>query len=215
MTFDGIPTTKPDRREYHRQWYLRNKERKAAQVKAYRLVNKDRLAAANKKWQEAHPENVRLRQKRYRAKRGKAWCSLQNKAYRIKNRKTLNEYKARLRAHNPEPKREYSRKYYQRNKGAFFAAVLKRNAIKAGVTVNAEGIAQWMAAVRAKPSAACYYCHKRVSTKTVHFDHILALSKGGAHSIENLCVSCAHCNLTKGPKAIQEWMTIGQQIMEF
>lgn len=40
----------------------------------------------------------------------------------------------------------------------------------------------------------CAYC--RVA-KSAHVDHIMPLSKGGDHSIENIAPACARCNQTK------------------
>lgn len=57
------------------------------------------------------------------------------------------------------------------------------------------------------------YCEKTISTKNIHFDHIVALIKGGPHSVENLCVSCSRCNRSKGAKTIKEWLQSGQQFL--
>ncbi len=34
---------------------------------------------------------------------------------------------------------------------------------------------------------------------------IIPISKGGLHEIENVCVSCAHCNLVKKAKDLTRW----------
>jgi 5-methylcytosine-specific restriction endonuclease McrA len=49
----------------------------------------------------------------------------------------------------------------------------------------------------------CVYCQKNPHQ---HLDHIIPLSKGGAHSIKNLAPSCAKCNLSKASKLLfVEW----------
>ena len=78
---------------------------------------------------------------------------------------------------------------------------------------NPEKIEAWMASIMAKPSASCYWCGASVSKSNLHFDHIVALSKGGPHSIENLCVSCAPCNLSKANKDVVAWVRVGQQVL--
>jgi 5-methylcytosine-specific restriction endonuclease McrA len=47
----------------------------------------------------------------------------------------------------------------------------------------------------------CMYCGGQAQ----HIDHVIALSRGGSHSIGNLVPSCAACNLSKGSKTIMEW----------
>jgi 5-methylcytosine-specific restriction endonuclease McrA len=97
------------------------------------------------------------------------------------------------------------RAYYRKNKERFFAAARIRRALKKAAAVNLAGIQEFVRAVKAKPFSICYYCHERVPLKRIHFDHIIPLSKGGAHAVENLCVACSACNLSKGAKPMIEW----------
>lgn len=46
----------------------------------------------------------------------------------------------------------------------------------------------------------CFYCQCDLSIVKAHIDHFTPLSKGGRHTISNLVVSCATCNLRKGAK---------------
>jgi len=88
-----------------------------------------------------------------------------------------------------------------------------RRAAKLAVEVNPKSIELFICGTRAKAWVVCYYCEKAVSGKRAHFDHMVPLSKGGAHSVENLCVSCPKCNQAKLNKPIQEWMRLGQQLL--
>jgi hypothetical protein len=49
----------------------------------------------------------------------------------------------------------------------------------------------------------CVYCGDECSD--FHLDHIIPWSRGGDHSAQNLCVSCAPCNQSKGDKLLDEW----------
>lgn len=49
----------------------------------------------------------------------------------------------------------------------------------------------------------CVYCSS--TDGPFHLDHIIPWSRGGDHSLANLCVSCAPCNRSKGDKLISEW----------
>lgn len=50
----------------------------------------------------------------------------------------------------------------------------------------------------------CHICRSIVSPKNVHFDHVIPLSRGGAHSEENIKVSHAICNLRKHNRLMEE-----------
>ena len=69
-------------------------------------------------------------------------------------------------------------------------------------------IAKWDARWRANKLAKCYWCQKITATKKCHTDHILALSNGGSHVIENLCIACHSCNLSKSAKSLAKWNSL-------
>jgi len=48
----------------------------------------------------------------------------------------------------------------------------------------------------------CEFCG---SDKDLSFDHIIAHSRGGPDSAENLVLACRHCNSSKGSKGLYEW----------
>lgn len=98
-----------------------------------------------------------------------------------------------------------SRKYYLKNKDRIAAYNRVRFQLKKK-ELTAKSEAWW-------DFAFCYYCSKKVSTKSIHFDHIIPLSKGGPHSVDNLCVSCAECNMQKHDNPIEKWVKFGQQIL--
>lgn len=61
-----------------------------------------------------------------------------------------------------------------------------------------------LAEVYNRDGPVCSYCNEG-PLDSWHIDHILPWSRGGEHSVENLCVSCASCNLSKGAKTPDEW----------
>lgn len=44
----------------------------------------------------------------------------------------------------------------------------------------------------------CSYCGGRVTRRTRHIDHSRSLANGGTDHVNNLCLACAACNLSKG-----------------
>lgn len=50
----------------------------------------------------------------------------------------------------------------------------------------------------------CCYCGDQEGP--FHVDHIVPRALGGDDRLDNLCVACAPCNLSKGAKPLKEWL---------
>lgn len=48
----------------------------------------------------------------------------------------------------------------------------------------------------------CWICKKYVAKSLIHLDHVIPLSKGGAHHPSNVKVACKSCNEWKGDRII-------------
>lgn len=144
----------------------------------------------------------------------------QHRAQRIKNLEARRAQNRKWQFDQWAHRQEYMRAYYQKNKeklkaktkvqylankAQFWNYAQKRRALKMQAANNLLAIRSFAESVKAKRYAYCYYCGDRVKTSNIHFDHIIPLVKGGAHSIENLCVSCADCNLSKQDKLLSRW----------
>jgi len=53
-----------------------------------------------------------------------------------------------------------------------------------------------------RDESICYLCGHLVRPEDIHLDHIIPVSRGGAHTAENLRVTHAFCNLSKGANLI-------------
>ena len=52
---------------------------------------------------------------------------------------------------------------------------------------------------------SCFYCKIPLILQEVVFDHKIPLSRGGTHSIENLCICCSDCNNLKNTRTELEF----------
>ncbi len=214
------------------------KETRRAKWRAWYHANAEKVKADYRRWQKAryaaNPEKNLAMQRIFREKnRDKIRAS--QRQYRLENLERRNrdvrEYHRHKRLTDPsyvERQRLNGKLTYQKNKAAITARHKewfrlhpgaqrhyshKRRALEKGAAINLESIKAWMQSVKSKPFAKCYYCRAKVPTSTIHFDHMIALKNGGAHSVENLCVSCAVCNLKKGIQRFDEWQKTGQAIL--
>jgi hypothetical protein len=54
----------------------------------------------------------------------------------------------------------------------------------------------------------CEYCHRTISSKSIHFDHRTPRAKGGRSSLENMTISCKRCNHWKKDKNYIDFIKI-------
>lgn len=58
-------------------------------------------------------------------------------------------------------------------------------------------------AILAEYGMVCHICAVEIpGVQDLHFDHVIPLSKGGAHAMDNIRPSHARCNLSKGAKLL-------------
>jgi 5-methylcytosine-specific restriction endonuclease McrA len=198
---------KPGYSEYQREWYYKNRERVLAQRKTYRENNKEKIkeynrisrekrkeeaAAYSARYYQEHKERIKGRRK-LRYQKNKAAVSEQGRIYREKNKEKVRLRRAKWKAANRVKCHQYWHKRY--------AASMKSR------IGNQSTIIEWESSWRKKKSVKCYWCETRFGPSACHCDHVVPISKGGSHSIENLCISCAKCNTSKGVNTLELWNT--------
>ena len=180
-------------REASQRWKARNKERVRVKVKEHYDANRESILAARKERYWANREGELARQKVYREsnpeyhhRRFKLWRDAHKEQAQAVQRtwqaKQGDDYRKRccVRVHtwmqaNPLKRAEQRSRY----------RALKRNALTDLVD---------FAFTAKRDRMMCGICHKRVARKDLSFDHIVPLSKGGAHANWNLQVAHSLCN---------------------
>lgn len=120
-------------------------------------------------------------------------CLSNKREYYLSNREKILEYQRQWRAKNRLKKREMDKKWRQEHSTEKILQNLVRRARIKGTTVDnfrKEEISNWSTKV-------CGICHKLIEDG-FHIDHIIPLSKGGTHTIDNLQLAHPFCNLSKG-----------------
>ncbi len=172
-----------------------------AYLKRYYQKHRQLLLDRAKKRAVAHKEEIRQYQNDY-AKNNQKKLALIKKRWFEKNRELAERQRQKWAADHPE-------KY----KASYQAAWHKRRARLINSTVNPRSIQIFILGVRKSKLVNCYYCQELTPGRSAHIDHVIPLSKGGPHSVENLCATCPKCNLSKHDSLIQDWMRLGQQVL--
>ncbi len=163
---------------------------------------------------EEQKERTRQLQKRRYAKR------YPKKAARLRERRKEDPefFRKRRRASylkRREKELQAHKVWVEKNRQRMNELNARRRALRVAATINLAGIQAFVASVKSKRTVRCYYCAKRIPSTSIHWDHIIPLSKGGQHAVENLCASCESCNLSKSAKPLAEWARTGvtQQLL--
>jgi 5-methylcytosine-specific restriction endonuclease McrA len=187
----------------NKRWREANKETLAEKKKAYREANLDK----HKAWDRA----------RYLANREKAIA--QAKANYEKNKeqikKRLAVYMDKKRqdpewvAKEKERGRQKWHKATPAQKEAWRRRTQRRQSRKNLQRVGTVSAADWDAILRIWDHS-CAYCGQRLEVNEfgnviVDVEHVVPLSRGGAHSVGNLVPSCEPCNQRKSTKLLVEW----------
>jgi len=100
-----------------------------------------------------------------------------------------------------ELEKETNAKYVASIRGKLLSATrLGKRRERIYTTANNTITPEELSELKAKQNNCCHYCGTTLndsSPRQVHLDHIIPLSKGGTHTIDNVVWSCAYCNLTK------------------
>lgn len=147
--------------------------------------------ASAARYRAANPEQVRAYTARYRAENPEK-VKAKNARYRAEN---LDECRTRVRESHRK-KREAEPLYRGLGSGAYRAR-------KAGNPVedfDGDDLRAYWKSQGIDPDS-CVYC----AGPREHLDHKHPISKGGAHSVENVVPSCARCNISKQDKTAIEF----------
>lgn len=177
----------------HRAWMQAHAEEQRQYRQAHYAANAAKKRADARAYRAAHPEAIRAYNAAYSAAH-KAQASQKSKIYRAK-------YRARKRAHaqayyvaTAETRREKSRSWRRQNPEKKDAQAKRRRARKYGAARRDLTAAQWRA-IKEHYGHCCVYCGRTMQRLTQ--DHIIPLSQGGMHTVQNVVPACQSCNSRK------------------
>jgi len=169
-----------------RAHYEANREKRLAWQKEYYLANQENAVIYARQWRRDNPEKTRGYHAAYKEK------------YPEKERIRHFEKSLNYRKKYPERVRDACRKWGKNNREKVALINQRRRAKTSEFVVLEKDIAS----IYSRP---CVRCNK---TSNITLDHIIPLSRGGAHSVGNFQPLCKSCNSSKGAKTMTEWIGI-------
>jgi 5-methylcytosine-specific restriction endonuclease McrA len=165
-----------------------NREEANARSRAYRLANLERCVEHVRKWREANPERQRELTRRWHT-----------------------EHAEELRAARQTPEgrayhAEKSREFYRRHRERMVKEALPRKQLRRARLIGVGGVvtqAEWRETL-AYFNGHCAYCGEPMNPPTQ--DHMMPISRGGAHLIENIVPACGTCNSRKHTRNLLEYL---------
>jgi len=179
---------------------------------ANHLKHKAKNNAYSARYLAEHREAINARKRRY-------YASNKERILRARAEERINNLDA-FRAHgrakywkNPEKGRIACAAYAKKYPEKCVARVAKRRARMAAVRTSEDAATLIFRLKNQAKKIRCHWCGRRLTSSTLEIDHIIPISKGGAHEADNLCASCKSCNTSKGDRALKDWHKKGQQIL--
>jgi len=187
-------TKNPERQKLNKdRWNESNREKNQAYQKEYRAANQSALSDYHKSYRQANAEKA----KAYGIE------------YRRKNKDRLAQAKSEWSKKNAERTRKNQLAWLCTNEGkaSSDASRGRRRAAKKNTQQgSSRDIAKWFKSWRTIEFVECSWCKNAFNSSECEGDHIVPLSKGGAHRVDNLCISCGPCNRRKSAKLPEIWV---------
>lgn len=186
----------------NRRCYAKHRKKRLVKANQYRESHREKYCALAQEYREDHHEEI----KKYREDHRVAYRS-----YALSYcQRHKAEIAARVTAYYRTHKAEIAARkavWYQMHKAGARARNAKYRALKRGSLIGSD--AKAMKAVYARAAnpnpVRCYLCGKVIPQSERHVDHVIPLSRGGAHVSSNLAIACAMCNLSKNDRTSQEY----------
>jgi 5-methylcytosine-specific restriction endonuclease McrA len=206
--------TVEEKKQYFHDYYEKNKVRISIRGSAYYEKNKEAIDAQHREYAGSHKEELAEAKKEYVGEH-KEEIAVYLHDYYLADPEKFKQRARERREADPAAARAYDAAYYLANPKRFqeyrrthideiYMQNEKRRALKFTNTPKDEllTLVQWCEILE-QFDYSCAYCGRKMERPTM--DHVIPLSRGGAHSKDNIVPACRHCNSSKRSRTPQEW----------
>lgn len=154
--------------------------------------NREKVREAHRQYYAANQEKTRARYLRNRA--------AHPEKFREKGRKS------NLKQYSKDPNKACARvlKWHADNPAKSCILTQRRRARLQAAQGSGVTAGQWQALLT-EAKGHCFYCEQASDKLTM--DHIVPLSRGGAHDTANVVPACRSCNASKGRHDVLDWFS--------
>lgn len=173
----------------------------ALQKSIQRKANRVQENLAQAKWRRENPAKWRAQTAAYRKKHREQLCL----AEQARRKAKPEEIRARRNETPPEKRLAWSRQWRQANPEKSQEISSRRRA----VCQNAPQIEKIdRMAIYVRDKWICQLCFRKVALAEASLDHVIPLSKGGAHTAQNLVLVHRKCNASKRDRSVTQQMRL-------
>lgn len=144
----------------------------------------------------------------------------QNRAYREKRKRECPErdraqkaaYVARNKERVLQSKKDWVKRNPDKQRAIKLAMQTRRRARKNSAVIgDLQEIDAFYSYVRESDEIRCRWCNCEIPKGKRHVDHVIPISRGGSHTLDNLCCACVFCNSSKHNKMPEDFIAILKQ----
>lgn len=233
---DWVKRNQSHRREYMRQYASKHKEFRASENLKWCREHQEKRRATRRKSYWKHREKILVKNKIYRIKNRASLCqrvreyvsrnrevirqkmhTYHKLVYYPKNRDRIILQTSEYAKKHPEVRAKaalnWKKRHPEKYRAQIRAAHVNRKARMRGAMVADTNVSKIIRRWRLQKSFVCYYCNGRFHTEQMHVDHVVPIARGGKHSSDNICRSCATCNIRKRHKPVNSIVSNGQSFL--
>jgi len=172
------------------------KERHLERTREWRKLNPEKIRDGKRNWNAINSEKINKNAREHYASDAdfrKRMCEYSHEYYSAHREEVLRRVHKWVQ-NNREKVRKYNRISWHRHR-----------AFKKNTTIGSLP-ARYDDALYEDQHGLCYYCGASLEETGQHIEHMTPLSRGGAHALYNLVLSCPTCNLRKHTKTAEEFI---------
>ena len=208
--------------EAKKEYYKNNSDFVKQNAREYvSTINKAELAEKNKKYRAKNMATLKVKSKTYRVENkeiladkarirweeNKEKLTLKNRLRWEENKEKYNKVQKENYKQNKTSILKRNKKYKQTEKGklSVFIANKKRRVLRVS-TEDGTITSKSLITLKILQNNKCAYCKYELIIGQIHLDHVIPISRGGIHSLNNVVWSCSTCNMKKHMQTGKEFM---------
>jgi len=176
-------------REYSRRYRSEHPERVHEYQREYRAAHRDEKRECSREWYLAHREKALERDHEYYEVHHEEALERKRKYYET-HRDIKRKWQRHYYADHADERRAKAQEWRVAHPEESRAHGLRRRALQAGVTIEPVNASE----VYERDHYLCHVCRRLVPARERSLDHLIPLTRGGAHSMNNVALAHRRCN---------------------